>query len=349
MTDVRATTAVELEGARALREWIVGERDEYARVFFIERGAMTDDLEDVVDVGDMLLLAEDSGPYTGRAGAVRYSGDLSEIGDELFIGERGVELQDYIAAAFVQIIGPTVVCFFDEASWTAFVDDAELARRTGVFPTALIDPRVLLADRAAIERPDELDVPSTLRVNREGQISVGVRGGTIGRVDELKALLSVPLPRAAARRGAASGPARSVDLTGPAWIGRFLAATDLMKMLGLVNGTARISGFGWSLIDDDREDAEPLATDPFLIETADGFVLADITTLRRQLLAPATADVVAVTQSSSGPDVAAGRVARHLDLSLSEAGSLCREAISALGIHFGRRIHPSSPMRGDTE
>lgn len=345
MSDIRATTA-ELEGARALREWITGERADYARVFFIERCAMTDDLEEVVDADDVLLLPEDSGPYTGRAGAVRYSGDLSEIGDELFIGERSVELQDYIAAAFVQIVGPTAVCFFDESSWGAFVDDAELARRTGVFPTALIDPRILLADRAAIERPEEFHVPNALRVSRDGVIGVGVRGRTIGRVDELKTLLTVPLPRAAARRGAASGAGRSVDLAGPSWIGRYLAATDLMKMLDLVNGEARISGFGWSLIDDERADAEPLRADPFLIETADGFVLADITTLRRQLLAPTTADVVAVTQSSSGPELAAERVARHLGLSVAEARILCREAISALGIHFGTRTEPSGRMTG---
>ncbi len=44
--------------------------------------------------------------------------------------------RDYVAAAFVQIIGPTAVRFFDETSWRAFLDDAELARRTGVFPSA---------------------------------------------------------------------------------------------------------------------------------------------------------------------------------------------------------------------
>lgn len=339
-------SGAELPGARALREWIIGEREQYERVFLIERGAEAADLDEVAGADDVLLLPDDDGSYAGRAMAVRYSGDLSEIGDELFIGEQAVELQDYVAAAFVQIVGPTAVCFFDADSWGAFVDDAELARRTGVFPTPLIDPRVLLADRAAIERPDEIDIPSSFRVSADGRVSVGVRGGVIGRVDEVKALLTVPLPRAAARRGAEPEVTRAVDLTGPAWIGRYLRATDLMKMLGLENGAARISGFGWSPIDDDHADAEPLTADPFLLETADGLLLADITTLRRQLLAPTAADVVSLTQSSSGPEAAAARVARHLGLTVSEADILCREAVSALGIHFGRRIDASSRMTG---
>lgn len=342
MSDMRAMSAAEVLGVRALREWILGKPEEYARVFLVEHGASVGELDAVARAEDVILLPGDSETDSGRARAVRYSGSLSEVGDELFIGERGVELQDYVAAAFVQIVGPTAVCFFDDASRRAFVDDAELARRTGVFPTALLDPRVVLADRAAIERPDEIVIPSSFRLSADGRVSVGVRGGAIGRIDELDTLLTVPLRRGAARGCSGSGAAHTPEPPAPDWIGRYLAATDLIKMLGLANGSARISGFGWSLIDDDRADAAPQTGDPFLLDTADGVVLADTITLRRQLLAPATAVVVATTQSSSAPEIAAARVAHRLGLPVADADRLCQEAIDVLGVHLGRRLASAS-------
>lgn len=335
-----------LVGARALREWITGERDEYARVFLVESGAMAHRVAEVAGRDDVVLLPEEGGLYAGAAGVVPYGGALRDIEDELFFGERGVELQDYVAAAFVQIIGPTAVSLFDASSGEAFLDDAELARRTGVFPSALIDPRVLLADRSALSRPAELAAPNAIRVSPDGAVSIGVQGDTVGTIDELPALLTEPRPRAAALGATAPRDAFISDLTRREWIARYLQATDLMKMLRLANGAAKISGFGWVLVDDDLADAEPLTADPFLLETTDGFVLADIRTLRRQLLSPVAAQVVAVTQTSRTPEVAAERVARQLGVSASEARTLCLEAVSALDIHFGRRAEVSCRANG---
>jgi len=222
-------------------------------------------------------------------------------------------------------------------SGQAFLDDADLARRTGVFPAALIDPRVLLADRGALARPDESATPSTIRVRADGRVSVGVHGDVIGSVDELPSLLAVAQPRAAAVTVVTPGGELYAELRNREWIGRYLRATDLMKMLRLANGAARISGFGWTLVDDGLADAEPPAEDPLLIENEDGFVLADTVTLRRQLLSPTTAQVVAVTQTSSTLERAAERVARQLDVAASEARILCLEAVTALGIHPGGR------------
>lgn len=337
-------TGQETQGARALREWILGEPDEYARVVLVEREATADDLDALVRPDDVLLLPAESASYSGQARTVRYTGALREIGDELFLGPRGVELQDYVAAAFVQIVGPTVVCVVDDVGRRAFVDDAQLARRTGVFPSALLDPRVVLADRAAIERPDEVVVPSSLRLGADGRVSVGVRGAAIGRVDDLRTSLAEPWRRDTAYRGADAQAIHALDPTAAAWIGRYLGATDLMKMLGLVNGAARISGFGWSPIDDGGADAEPRTADPFLLDTADGVVLADITTLRRQLLAPPTAVVVETTQTSSTLDVAARRIARGLGVSIAAGERLCREAREALDVHLGRRVGTASRM-----
>ncbi|MEU4015220.1 daptide biosynthesis RiPP recognition protein [Microbacterium sp. NPDC028030] len=341
----RAVEADE-RGARALREWITGERREYARVFLVEPGAATEDVWGVAGPDDAVLLPMECGAYDGQGMTVRYSGALSDVGDELFLGERVVELQDYVAAAFVQIVGPTAVSMVDGTGWQAFLADADLARRTGVFPSALLDPRVLLADRSALMKPTELVTPSAIRVHRDGSVALGIGGEVIGMVDQLPTLLATPVPRSAALAGAVPAHVLDADLATRGWIGRYLLATDLMKMLRLANGAATISGFGGAFFDDHLADAEPLTADPFLVETADVFVLADTTTLRRQLLSRSTAMVVAATQTSSTLEVAAGRVARQLGTSASEAGTLCREAVTALDVHLGRPTDVSNRVDG---
>jgi hypothetical protein len=346
MRDDRRACEPELVGARALREWITGESEEYPRVFLVDNGASAECIEEVAGHDDVVLLPEAGGAYAGRARVVRYRGALCEIGDELFIGERGVELQDYVAAAFVQIIGPTAVSLTDASGWDAFLLDAELARATGVFPSALIDPRVILADRSALAKPSEIDPPSAVRVRHDGTVSIGMRGETIGRVEELEASVAIPRPALSALEGTASREELAADLARRDWVGRYLNATDLMKMLRLANGDARISGFGWTLVDDDLADAEPLTTDPFLLETREGFLLADTRTLRRQLLSPMTAGVVAVIQTSSTPEVAAERVALQLGIPASEADRLWFAAAAALNIHIGTRTDASCPAAG---
>lgn len=332
-------------GARALREWITGERELYPRIFLVEDGAGADAVAEVAGLGDMVLLPEGSPPWEGVAATARHTGALREVGDELFFGERGVELQDYVAAAFVQLVGPTAVRFFDESSWQAFLDDGELARQTGVFPSALIDPRVLLADRAAMVSPEGFATPKAIRVAADGAVSAGLQGESMGGVDELPTSLLTPLPRVSAFAGVAPRKRIADDLAPRGWIERYLRATDLIKMIGLVNGTARISGFGWMLDDDDLADAEPLPSDPFLLDTAEGIVLADTTTLRRQLLSPQTASVVALTQTSSTPERAGARVARALGVPETHARALCREAGVALGVHCG--AHPDGHLLGE--
>jgi hypothetical protein len=341
--------ATDLLGARVLREWITGQREEHSRVFLVESGAPAHEVARVARHDDVILLPVESATYAGLGSAVHYSGALRDVGDELYFGERGVELQDYVAAAFVQIVGPTAVRFFDESSWRAFLDDADLARRTGVFPSALLDPRVLLANRSALTDPDELETPRALRMCADGRVGIGLQGEIIGSAHELPAVLTVSVPRTAALGGVVPRAVLAADLARREWIARYLNATDLMKMLRLGNGAVRISGFGWSLVDDDLADAEPQRTDPFLLDTADGFVLADTTTLRRQLLSPSTAVVVAVTQTSSSLDVAADRLARQRGTTSSEARTLCLEAVSALSVHVGGRIESSGGTNGVEE
>lgn len=333
-----ATADAELAAARAVGGWITGETRDHDRVFLLDEGIDPGVLRDVMQDGDALLVPASDARVELPGLIVPYHGSLREIGDELYVDERGVELQDYVAAAYVQILGPTAVAVSDDRCRRAFLDDADLARRTGVFPEALIDPRVILANRPALVRPETVELPRVWRIGSDGQVSVGLHGDVIGDVDDLPQMLSTPRTRSSALGGVTHVPATEEDRKRGDRIERYLLATDLMKMLRLANGEARVAGFGWRLLDDGLADAEPRPADPFLLETADGFLLADTGTLRRQMLSSTTAKVVAVTQTSSTAGVAAARLVRALRVSVEDAASLSAEAVGALGIHLGTGI-----------
>nr|WP_101848495.1 daptide biosynthesis RiPP recognition protein [Zhihengliuella sp. ISTPL4] len=310
-------------------------------MFLLESQTGVDAVATVAGADDVVLHPEGVAPRPGPR-LVRYSGTLADVGDELFLEGRGVELQDYIAASFVQIVGPTAMRFFDSASWRAFLDDAELARRTGVFAAAMIDPRVLLADRRALARPHEIETPSAIRIDRLGGVHLGLQGAAVGPVEDLSSTLDQALPLSSALGEVPAGTELIAALDARPWIARYLDAADLRKMLSLPNGAAQIAGFGWALLDDGLADAEPSATDPFLLDTAEGFLLADVGTLRRHLLSPLTAAVVDALQTSRTRALAAARVARAQGLPDSQARRLCLDALEVLGVHLGRPIRDTA-------
>ncbi|WP_431865587.1 daptide biosynthesis RiPP recognition protein [Microbacterium paraoxydans] len=331
-----------LLGPHALRAWVTGGHAARGRVFLREAEAGAEALAAAADPEDVILEPAGSAPRPAAARVVGYGGRLTDLGDELFLGERGVELQDYIAASFVQIVGPTAMRFFDEASWRAFLDDADLARGTGVFAAAMLDPRVLLADRSALARPQEVETPRAVRIDGDGGVHLGLQGEAIGHVDDLPDALGWALPRASMLGGVPGSADLVAELDTRPWLRRYLDAADLRKMLRLPNGTARIAGYGWALLDDDLADAEALADDPFLLDTAEGFLLADVRTLRRHLLSPLTAAVVDAIQTSSTRGRAAARVARACGVPDAHARHLCLEALAALGVHLGARTEDAS-------
>lgn len=340
--DEGATGEDPLLGPHALRAWVTGGQGARGRVFLRETEVGAASVAAAADPEDVILEPAGSVPRPGAARVVGYEGRLADLGDELFLGERGVELQDYIAASFVQIVGPTAVRFFDEGSWRAFLDDADLARATGVFAAAMLDPRVLLADRAALARPHREETPCAVRVDAGGGVHLGLQGEAIGHVDDLPAVLGRTVPLMSAL-GSVPGAADLVaELDARPWLSRYLDAADLRKMLRLPNGTARIAGFGWALLDDDLADAEPLPDDPFLLDTAEGFLLADVRTLRRHLLSPLTAAVVDAVQTSGTRALAAARVARACGVPDAHGRRLCLDALAALRVHLGGPVEDAS-------
>lgn len=332
---------------RTIREWISGERTDFARIFFVAAEANPAGLERVLSRDDAVLLPVNCNWSPDHGRVVKYTGQMLEAGDELFINDRGVELQDYLSAGFVEIVGPTAVRFFDEAGWRAFLDDADLARRTGVFPSSLIDPRVVLADRDMFTDGGSTSLPQAFRLEADGTIGLGMQGITLGNADNWDAALSSHVSKTDVL-GAAVPPADvNADLGTHPWLPRYLNAAELIKMLQLDNGTAKVDGFGWSNFEDKRADAEPSAADPFMLETSSGLILADITSRRRQLLTPLTAQVVSVIQSSISLELARDRVSARRDIDETAAARLCSDAIELLNVNLGRQ--KVAPVIGSPE
>ncbi len=327
--------ADELFAARTLREWITGARTEYGRMFFLDSGAPFGAIAPFLSADDVVIAPEHDAPTHDRARILTYSGQFTDPGDELFVGHRGVELQDYLAAAFVEVVGPTAVRFFDQAGWTAFLDDAELARRTGVFPPPLIDPRVALADRDALIAPARSEPPRAVRVDQTGRISLGMQGIVLGDVNDTATALSRPVPPIAALGDVVAHEHVASDLRDAPWLPRYLHAIELVKMLALGNGVAKVAGFGWSVSEDGRAESVTPAADPFIVSTQDGVVLADVISRRRQLLTPLTADVVSIVQTSASLPTARDRLAALHGIDTHRAELLCRDALDRLGVHSG--------------
>ncbi|WP_144874145.1 daptide biosynthesis RiPP recognition protein [Microbacterium sp. 1.5R] len=322
----------EIDGARALREFVVGEPEHYSRVYLVDADGPGGAVLDAAGPKDAVLLPVAAPASNSAAAIFRYDGQLEEPGDEMFLGGCTVELHDYIAAAFVQLVGPSVVAIVDDQGWLALLDDVGIARRTGVFPSALLDPRVILANRAAIERPDEMQVPNAIRVRTDGALRVGMRGEVCGHLSTTTDLAAAA-PRLAALRSSPSADEWRAEHPERGWLTRCLRATDLLKMLRGESGTVSISGFGWALVDDDRADAEPSPFHPFLVRTPQGFLLADVATRRRVSLSPLTAAVVEVSQTSSSEELAVERLVRRLAVTASDARRLRSEAMAAFRIH----------------
>lgn len=322
-------------GAIAVQEWITGHRARFERVFFAEPGAAVAGVARRLTAHDALIAPVDAGPLRTPAVSVSFSGRLQDVGDELYLEEHRIELQDYATAAFVEILGPTVVRFGDDRGWQTFLQDADLARSTGILPAPLVDPRVQIADREALVEPFRPEHPTVIHVRADGRLTLGAQGVDLGSADELDAALAVSLPRWSAFGGIVPSERLTEDLGARPWLPRYLRAGDLARVLRIERGSDLFSGFGCLLVDDGLADAEPAADDPFLVVSPHDLVLADLASRRRRRLAPITAGVVEIVQTSSALGLAVRRVAAHAHTSEASARSLCLQALAELDVRLG--------------
>lgn len=321
---------------KIVQEWITGERSVARRIFFAESSSSAAALAERMTDEDALLAPADHGIDDAPGVVVSYEGRLDVAGGEFVVSEQPIEVLEYVAAAFVDVVVPTAVRLDDLVGWRAFIDDADLARSTGVIPVALTHPGLVLADRAAFEAPDARGPLASVYAHADGRVTMGPQGAELGMVDQLDSILASSPSRLLALAGAIPVETLFDGIRERPWIERYLYATDVARVLRLEPGRDLIGGFGCSLVDDQRADADPMPDDPFLVVTGERLVLAHAKTLRRYRLDVFTARLVEIVQTSTELSLAASRVAADASIPVPRAAELCREATAELGVRLGR-------------
>jgi hypothetical protein len=210
----------------------------------------------------VLVPGEQNGEEDADTGGVvvGYEGSLGEPGGDAAIGGAiFLQVQDYGTSPYMSLLGTTLVQVAGQSDFEAFLADADHARAEGTFAAFAANPAVQLADLAGLGGADPGDGPDTrLHVGHDGRISVSPRGLPLGAVGDPPAALRARWERLAAGDpmggpvplGAVVPERVRVPAVGERpWLGRYLAALDLLRDLQTTGVTEpRVSGFGHRLV-----------------------------------------------------------------------------------------------------
>lgn len=301
----RAATAFEqyVGGRRAIVE---------GAVFFLESGEHLETVLLQAGPGDVVFAPAGSArPRDPRV--VGYRGEFRRPGDDMTLdGGRSIRVQEYVAAPFISIDGPTVFRQGRAEGVAAFLSDADMARDSGVFVDQLTSSVVLLDSSASFLGVDPARDPlARVHVTRSGEYRDGPDGLLLGIVGEERADLEARALEDA-RRGRAF--ARIVDrgvleadLDDRPWLGRYIAALGLLRSGHGAPNRPAVSGFGGHLVrvlDDLPALAGVVSAETPYLLTADGeeYLLVDAAGRRRLRLgidAARAAECLAVTADES--------------------------------------------------
>lgn len=301
----------------ALEAWITGRRrdgSESVVVYAVTPPAGPDGSDGISFVPGSALDAVADG-----VARVPYRGDMVAPGAEFTVAGRTVDVHDYVAGTFVDIASSSCIRLTGNEDWRAFLEDADAARSEGAFVTQLSHPAVLLAGRHAIAGGTDAG-PSTF-VDAAGirRFAPGgpARPGGDALIDTFGECIA-PATLDAGRRGRP-------------WLGRYLAACDLIRRKPLPDGRA-IVGFGVELLPDGAADAVADAADPFLTRIGgDEFLVEDLATGRRLRTSRRAALAIDCLQTSSTAGHAQERLAQACSIRAGEA----RELLSTLSARLG--------------
>ncbi|QHC59536.1 daptide biosynthesis RiPP recognition protein [Rathayibacter sp. VKM Ac-2760] len=320
--------------AAVVEAWVTGQRHPVHRtVIFAE---VDDDRVDELagrDASAALLVpaeARSSGPSSAEERArravgtvIEYRGRFGEIGDEITIAGRTLELQDYAASAFLDVVGPMVVRLGDEGGWAALLDDADIVLGEGLFPAHLLHPSVLLAERDAF-------LAEAVGRPREPRPVVPASGGVRWAPEGPTATAATTSPLVQAFGGVVAPERILVDARARPWLGRYIAAIELLRRTGR-GPCAEILGLGVSLLEDEAADVVVPVDAAFLTRGTADWLLEDLATRRRYRLSTRAAAVVEALQTSSSPERAVERCASALGLSRASAAAHVAEIALRLG------------------
>ena len=265
---------------------------------------------------------------------IAYDGSFLEPGDEVTLdGRHAFELQDYLAAPFLSIVGLTIVRQGSAAGLAAFLSDADTARESGFFVDQLLSGLVLLDSRTSFVRADE-DEADLVRVHvtASGEYRDGPDGLLLGSVGDERADVEAT---AAESSGRGRAFARIVDprvleadLDDRPWLARYVAALDLLRQWNGALTRPAISGFGGHLVRalDEGAAAAVASEAPFLV-TGDGveYILVDPVSLRRFRLGVDAARAAECLMATGDEAAASVMLATELGRRTGEAAEMLRD------------------------
>ncbi|MFD9892455.1 daptide biosynthesis RiPP recognition protein [Amycolatopsis sp. NPDC059027] len=306
--------------SEALIRWISGHQPAAEhRVWFLESAAHAGTiLDDFAEPGDVVFAPSGADPR-----AIGYDGSLAEPGDEIVIGDEiFVHTQDYLSIAYQAVAGPTVVRVTGPHDFEVFLEDAELARREGVFAEQLVHPSVVLADQCALGLPRASPTLDRVHVTETGEFRAGPSGPVIGSIDapprtwdsldtQGKKALAAVLDATLTDEAHAARP----------WLARYLTTLDALRSLRRGDTRSyRVSGFGGRLVDGLPLDLPEDATAPLLLWAEDRTLLYQPGDSRWFEVGKDAARLVELLSVSNGDVAAAARRAvEHLGLTADVA------------------------------
>ncbi|MWV29899.1 daptide biosynthesis RiPP recognition protein [Rathayibacter iranicus] len=264
------------------------------------------------------------------AGAtIEYDGRFGAAGDELTVCGHTVELQDYLASGFIDIIGPTCARIQDLREWDAFLADADEAYSGGPFPRQFLEDGLLLAGSFAFFAESSNSQAFRPYFSADGTIFGGPQGESLDAValQAHRNNLSGPV---AEFEGSIPRPNLINDCSTRPWLGRYLRIFDLLKRTHR-DTDARIVGFGHSILDDGNDAATPSYHAPYLSFIGEDLVLEDLATGRRFKVPVRTAAAIEALMTSSKPTRSAERLAECLAIEKDRAWSILDEVASRFG------------------
>ncbi|WP_347108493.1 daptide biosynthesis RiPP recognition protein [Paenarthrobacter sp. S56] len=309
-------------------------------VVFVENDAHTGYAKDLAVEGSIILVVDGD---ADDAGIVTVKGRFDESGGELLVdGTLSLEVQDYVAIPFINLVGVTIVRLTSQDDWHAFFSDADEARRSGHFVRQLTEVNAVLGERGLLAGHGSLDRSlARIHITADGTILNGAYGTVIGWVgDALHDLRmkAVPLRPESSVASVTDAARIRAALNDRPWIPRYLAALDAWKFIAREQreGT-RLVGFGLSLAGAAGSHSLPLPDAPFILESNGEYKLLDIHTGRLFRLGAAAATVVEAVSNLRDIEAAATVSAAALRVSPEAANASVQSVVARfdeLGINL---------------
>ncbi|MFK0007998.1 daptide biosynthesis RiPP recognition protein [Paenarthrobacter sp. NPDC090520] len=318
--------------AAAVDQWVTGIPGRIpGHVVFAENPAHAGYAKDLAVEGSVVLVVDGD---ADDPDIVLVKGSFDEPGGELLVGGTlNLEIQDYVALPFVNLVGATVVRITGLEDQQAFFDDADEARSSGHFIVQLTEVNAVLSERGLLGGHGSLNRSlSRIHITADGTILNGPYGTVIGWAgDPLHDLRikAVPLKPESAVASISDAAEMRAQLSDRPWIPRYLAALDAWKfILRDHHADTRLVGFGLSLYGATESHNHPLPGAPFILERHGEYRLLDTKTGRLFKIGADAATLIEAISNLRDVEAAATVTATTLGVSPAAAEGSARSVVA---------------------